>query len=222
MKIIPTYKNLIEVADEEKVVFAINAELALGGLARSMEQNFCFKENLKNNHDNFFAGQCVYDQGLFMLVDKNSRYDTVDKDDLKECFESLKEMIEEDRLRDFYIPKIGCGADKLTWNEVSTIMKEVFADTDVNFYVCIKEGDPDFIVESDDEENEEADIVLERADLLGDDGKGHILVDKEVFDDYVDGACINIHFIEDSDGSVNTYIMRLETNDAIVMELLED
>ncbi len=34
------------------------------------------------------------------------------------------------------MPKIGCGLDKLLWEEVSPVIKRVFADTDAEITVC--------------------------------------------------------------------------------------
>ena len=34
------------------------------------------------------------------------------------------------------MPVIGCGLDKLEWYKVSGIIKEVFADTDIEILVC--------------------------------------------------------------------------------------
>jgi len=42
------------------------------------------------------------------------------------------------RMRKIAMPKIGCGFDKLKWEDVSEIIKDVFKDTDVEILVCIK------------------------------------------------------------------------------------
>ena len=34
------------------------------------------------------------------------------------------------------MPKIGCGLDKLKWEDVSKIIKDVFSDTDIEIIVC--------------------------------------------------------------------------------------
>ena len=34
------------------------------------------------------------------------------------------------------MPKIGCGLDQLNWQDVEGIIREVFADTDIEILVC--------------------------------------------------------------------------------------
>ena len=34
------------------------------------------------------------------------------------------------------MPIIGCGLDKLQWDKVSKIIKEIFEDTDIEILVC--------------------------------------------------------------------------------------
>jgi len=35
------------------------------------------------------------------------------------------------------MPKIGCGLDKLEWGKVSTMLTEIFEESDVNITVCV-------------------------------------------------------------------------------------
>jgi O-acetyl-ADP-ribose deacetylase (regulator of RNase III) len=34
------------------------------------------------------------------------------------------------------MPIIGCGLDRLQWNKVSEIIKDIFKDTDIEILVC--------------------------------------------------------------------------------------
>ena len=66
---------------------------------------------------------------------------------MKPTYKTLKQALEELKigvtgLRDYNkiaMPQIGCGLDKLKWSKVSTIIQEMFTDTDVEITVYIKE-----------------------------------------------------------------------------------
>ena len=65
-------------------------------------------------------------------------------------------------------------------------------------------------------------VILERYDLL-DFHKftGDIKVDKCIFDDFVEGSFINIHFTEDDDNVCYTYKMTDEDDEGIWMERID-
>ena len=71
--------------------------------------------------------------------------------------------------------------------------------------------------------NKEMVIVLEIADLIEFDRiTGNIVVDKGIFDDFVENSCINIQFVEDEYNLIYDYIMVAEDEDNIYMELMAD
>ena len=45
----------------------------------------------------------------------------------------LKFPIEQHKIA---MPQIGCGLDRLKWKDVSDVIKDVFADTDIEILVC--------------------------------------------------------------------------------------
>ncbi len=48
----------------------------------------------------------------------------------------MKEDCEIRGIKKIAMPMIGCGLDKLKWDDVSKIIKDVFKDTDVEILVC--------------------------------------------------------------------------------------
>ena len=71
--------------------------------------------------------------------------------------------------------------------------------------------------------NKEMVIVLEIADLIEFDRiTGNIVVDKGIFDDFVENSCINIQFVEDEYNLIYDYIMVAEDENNIYMELMAD
>lgn len=65
-------------------------------------------------------------------------------------------------------------------------------------------------------------MLLELCDLVDyDRTTGKIVVDKGIFDDYVENSYINIQFVEDECNVVYVYKMVSEDEEAIYMELME-
>ena len=64
-------------------------------------------------------------------------------------------------------------------------------------------------------------MVLELCDLIDYSRvTGSIKVSKDIFDDYMENSCIYIKFVEDESNSVYTYIMTMEDDEGIYMELM--
>jgi hypothetical protein len=67
----------------------------------------------------------------------------------------------------------------------------------------------------------EADIILEIEELLNYNNYTHdIEVDKRIFDDFVEGKIIYIHFVEDEESCVREYKMISEDWESIKMEYI--
>jgi len=48
----------------------------------------------------------------------------------------MKQICLENNIKKIAMPVIGCGLDRLNWNDVSEQIKDVFADMDVEILVC--------------------------------------------------------------------------------------
>lgn len=70
------------------------------------------------------------------------------------------------------------------------------------------------------EREEEADIVLEFSELISY-TKNEIVIDKQVFDDFVRGSYIYIKFSDIEDDTVYQYIMVSEDDESITLKLFD-
>ena len=52
------------------------------------------------------------------------------------ALEKMKRICLEHNIKKIAMPVIGCGLDRLNWNNVSEQIKGVFTDTDVEILVC--------------------------------------------------------------------------------------
>ena len=55
---------------------------------------------------------------------------------MKRALHELKTGCEKENITKIAMPKIGCGLDKLNWNDVSSAIKEIFADSQIEIVVC--------------------------------------------------------------------------------------
>lgn len=69
--------------------------------------------------------------------------------------------------------------------------------------------------------NNNADLILEKADLLDYNKRTHdIEVDKYIFDEFKEGKIIYIHFVEDEEDVIREYEMVSEDRFGIVMSYI--
>ena len=69
--------------------------------------------------------------------------------------------------------------------------------------------------------NNNADLILEKADLLDYNKRTHdIEVDKYIFDEFEEGKIIYIHFVEDEEDVIREYEMVSEDRFGIVMSYI--
>ena len=48
----------------------------------------------------------------------------------------MKDICIENNITKVAMPVIGCGLDRLLWNRVSNIIKEIFEETEIEILVC--------------------------------------------------------------------------------------
>ena len=72
------------------------------------------------------------------LVTKQYAYGKPTYNTLRQSLEHLKSICKEAGYSDLAMPTIGCGLDRLEWNKVKEIVKDVFEDTDVNITAYIR------------------------------------------------------------------------------------
>ena len=97
--------------------------------------------------------KCIRIDNVFNLITKEKYWEKPTYDSLKEALLEMKEDIKrklasneyykviDDRLVDkninkLVMPKIGCGLDKLSWEKVEPMIKEIFEDLDIEIKVC--------------------------------------------------------------------------------------
>ncbi|XP_076444901.1 ADP-ribose glycohydrolase OARD1-like [Babylonia areolata] len=69
------------------------------------------------------------DRFVYYLITKPHHYDKPTYDTLRASLKAMKSHCQEHQVSSLSMPRIGCGLDKLEWDKVSDVVKEVFGDT---------------------------------------------------------------------------------------------
>lgn len=132
--------------DKTKYLYAhcISLDLALGaGIAKQINNKYQIKSKLqafktKNSFyfENFSYGFCIVADGIANLITKNKYFEKPTLKTLEESLISLKKYILNHNIHFLAMPKIGCGLDRLNWEDVSNLIKEIFEDLDIEIIIC--------------------------------------------------------------------------------------
>ena len=117
----------------------ISADFALGaGIAKAFDGVYNMKFKLYRNYDNYeyHGGDSLPIDNVFNLVTKNKCWHKPTYESMRESLEMMREQMEFLDVDRLAIPKIGCGLDRLNWDQVYDIICEVFEDMDVEIVVC--------------------------------------------------------------------------------------
>lgn len=125
-------------------VQCISSDFAMGkGIAVEFNKHFGVKERINSLFvpaKNFIKGYCLYDKyRTYCLVTKDKYYDKPTYENLRYALEAMRDcyMIGFDQKHTQYIAshKIGCGLDNLEWDNVKSIIMDVFRDSNIEWTV---------------------------------------------------------------------------------------
>lgn len=138
-------RDLFTVPEEYYLAHCISADFGMGkGIVIEFNKRFDMKRKLQSKypdyvnewHHNNWCGDCILEGRVLNLITKERYFH-------KPTYESLKsallvchsECIWND-ITKIAMPIIGCGLDRLQWDKVSEIIKDIFKDTDIEILVC--------------------------------------------------------------------------------------
>ena len=134
-------RNLLEVPQGWWIAHCISGDFALGaGVARQIDETFDMKEMLNANWGDdpelLEENCCIPCGNVLNLVTKRKYWHKPTLDSLREALEDMRMLIEGEHIHKVAMPKIGCGLDRLNWDDVSPMIQDVFKNTDVEIMVC--------------------------------------------------------------------------------------
>ena len=119
----------------------ISADFALGAGIAKIFAKMGVKKKLMELYPKQWQGRgyCLFTEieGVVVanLVTKERYFHKPTLETLKQSLVDLREQALSRDLKKLAMPKIGCGLDRLFWEDVSAVIKEVFGDTDIEILV---------------------------------------------------------------------------------------
>lgn len=135
--------DLLSVPQGYWIAHCVSADFALGaGIAKQIDIAFGMRQmlfRLCGEHGWFFSRygpSCVPCANVFNLVTKQHYWDKPTIKTLEQALTSMKMQVVETGVTKIAMPMIGCGLDRLDWNDVKPLIKKTFEDIDIEILVC--------------------------------------------------------------------------------------
>lgn len=138
-------RDLFTVPEEYYLAHCISADFGMGrGIVVEFNKRFdmkrklqvCFNGYLNEFIDNNYQSDCLVMDCVFNLITKERYWQKPTYETIRGALEMMRKLAFETDVTKIAMPTIGCGLDRLKWDKVSEIIKEVFKDTDIEILVC--------------------------------------------------------------------------------------
>lgn len=139
------YRDLFSVTDDYYLAHCISADFGMGaGIAVQFNKRFNMKNKLIRSYPTYIDkfridgvhGDCILHDKVFNLITKERYWDKPTYTLLFEALQQMYTLCDMYGIKKIAMPTIGAGLDKLDWNKVSTLIKDVFKNTDIEILVC--------------------------------------------------------------------------------------
>ena len=138
-------RDLFSVPDDYYLAHCISADFAMGkGIVVEFNRRFDMKNKLKAHYPAYLVrwqqdkkrSGCILAGRVFNLISKERYFQKPTYESLRGALVCMKTLCGEKGVRRVAMPVIGCGLDRLEWEKVSAIIREVFSDKGVEVLVC--------------------------------------------------------------------------------------
>lgn len=130
--------DLFTSPESSSLCHCISRDLAMGkGIAVTFKKQFGGLNTLKKQQ--LSVGECGIllrqNRYIYYLITKKKYFNKPSYGSIAKTLEYMKNHAVLNDVKHISMPKIGCGLDKLQWNRVEQIIKDVFAKTDIRITV---------------------------------------------------------------------------------------
>ena len=138
-------RDLFAVSEEYYLAHCISADFGMGkGIVVEFNKRFDMKRRLQSKYPDYinewhsrkWSFNCILEDKVFNLITKERYFHKPTYDSLYGALNLMKFISIQKGITKIAMPIIGCGLDRLQWNKVSEIIKEIFKDTDIEILVC--------------------------------------------------------------------------------------
>lgn len=133
--------DLFTAPEKYKMAHCLSADLRLNmGIVVQMNRTYDLKTKLKAVAPvrPVKWPDCILTGSVFNLITKETYKSKPTLDTLTEALCVMRRIVEQEGIRYIAMPKIGCGLDKLQWEDVERRIRQVFDDVqDLEILVCV-------------------------------------------------------------------------------------
>lgn len=132
------YKDLFTVEKEYYLAHCISADAKMGaGIAVEFRKRFKLGQFQKEvEKTGLRVGSCAMVGRVLNLVTKRVYWGKPTYETFTEAVKDMKDLAIKYEIKKIAMPQIGAGLDRLSWAKNREIIKEIFADTDIEILVC--------------------------------------------------------------------------------------
>jgi len=137
--------DLFSVSEDYYLAHCISADFGMGkGIVIEFNKRFNMKNKLQSKYPDYinewhsrgYKGDCILEGHVLNLITKERYFHKPTYQSMRAALEVMRKICEDKEIFKIAMPIIGCGLDKLLWDQVSEIIKDVFSDTDTEILVC--------------------------------------------------------------------------------------
>lgn len=141
-------RDLFVGTEEYHLAHCISADFSMSkGIVTQFNKRFGIGNKLKESYPDYAAAwsrerkqyDCLLTGRVFNLVTKEKYNYRPTYDSVRGALEMMRGICETQGIKKVAMPKIASGLDRLQWDKVSGIIREVFGNTDIEIMVCIPE-----------------------------------------------------------------------------------
>ena len=141
-------RDLFSVPDDYYLAHCISADFGMGkGIVVEFNKRFDMKHILQTKYPDYVnqfhrqkrLSDCILEGRVFNLITKERYFEKPTYNTLTGALRKMKALCQSENIHKIAMPIIGCGLDRLEWNKVSKIIKDVFQEEDIEILVCRKE-----------------------------------------------------------------------------------
>ena len=143
-------QDLFSVPKDYCLAHCISADFKLGaGIAVEFNKRFNCKQELYklfpatwisywDGTQEKFRGTCKRTGRVFNLITKRNYWNKPTLLTIRNALIVMKKLCLNNQINKVAMPKIGCGLDKCNFDDVRKIIKDVFANVDMEILICYK------------------------------------------------------------------------------------
>ena len=143
-------KDLFSVSNDYYLAHCISADFGMGkGIVVEFNKRFDMKRKLQQKYPDYInewhrrkcIGDCILEDKVLNLITKERYFHKPTYESMRAALSEMQSMCWFYNIKKVAMPIIGCGLDRLEWYKVSSIIKNVFENDDIEILVCRQQND---------------------------------------------------------------------------------